>query len=148
MRITINPVEEIEIANKTGNFFTGFALAVTYFEREANQLLGVFFYDRISLTVIERWLLMLKIRMIFGLNLIERNTYDKIREIVEIRNRLIHPSELESKTKRRNDLFLRFRLDEREKSLLLNFKECYSTLLQVESRIFTEKFGDKAIIFH
>jgi len=74
-----------------------------------------------------------------------KNSHDKIREIVDIRNRLIHPTEREDKEKRRGDVFLRFRLNEKEKSSLLNFKECYTTLLLADSRIFKEKFGDKGI---
>jgi len=147
MQILINPIEEIETAFKSNNFFTGFALAATYFEREANQILGIVFHERVSLCVIERWSLTMKMRIVFGLNLMDKNSYNKIREIVEVRNRLIHPTEQKDKEKRRGDIFLRFRLNEREKSSLLSFKECYSSLLQVDARIFKEKFGDKAVSF-
>jgi hypothetical protein len=147
VHLLINPVEEIETAYSNANFFAGFALAVMYFEREANQLLGIFFYKRISLYIIERWSLAMKMRMMYGLNLIEKETHDKIQEIVRIRNCLIHPSERRNKQRRRNDLFLRFRLYEEEKSSLLNFKECYSLLLKADSRLWKEKFGDKAIDF-
>jgi len=77
MRITINPVEEIETAYKNGNFFTGFALAVTYSEREANQILSVFFHHRIPSDIIERWSLTTKFRIVCGLNLIGKTVMTK-----------------------------------------------------------------------
>jgi hypothetical protein len=124
-----------------------FALAVTFFEREANQLLGVFFYGRKSLYDIEWWSMSKKMVKIFSLNLIEKDAYDKILEIVRIRNRLVHPSEREDQEGRKNDLFLRFRLSEAEKDSLLSFKECYSRLLEADSKLWKGKFGDKSIEF-
>jgi len=135
MRIVINPIEEIETACNTANFFTGFALAVTYFEYEANHILGKVFQNRISLKKIERWSLASKIRIVFGLDLIEEEAYSKILEIIDTRNRLIHPEG------RSHDIFLRFRLNEKEKSSLLGFKECYSSLVQAYSELFEKKLG-------
>jgi hypothetical protein len=101
MRILINPLEDIEGAYKSGNFFTGFALAVTYFEYEANRILGIFFQGRISHETVERWSLASKIRIIFGLNLIEEEACHKIDEIIGIRNRLIHLTDREDKEHRK-----------------------------------------------
>jgi hypothetical protein len=127
---------------KSGDFFTGFALAVTYFEYEANRILGMFFQDPIPLNKIEWWSLTSKIRRVFRLNLIEENVYSKILEIIETRNRLIHPTEEIDKEDRRHDLFLRFLLNEKEKSSLLSFKECYSELVQTDFRVFKERQGN------
>jgi hypothetical protein len=138
----INPVEEIETAYKTNNFFTGFALAVTYFEYEANQILGMFYRDRIPVKKIEWRSLASKIRKIFRLDLIEENSYGKIFEIIETRNRLIHPTEDIDKEDRRHDLILRFLLNEKEKSSLLSFKECYSSLVQADSELSEKKLGN------
>jgi hypothetical protein len=142
MHIVINPIEEIETTCKTNNFFTGFALAVTYFEYEANQILGMFFQDRISLKKIEWWSLASKIRIVFGLNLIEEKACSKILEIIKTRNQLIHPTEDIDKEDRRHDLILRFLSTEKEKSSLLSFKECYSSLVQADSKLSEKKLGN------
>jgi hypothetical protein len=139
MQILINPIEEIETACKTANFFTGFALAVTYFDYEANHILGMFFQDRISRNTIERLSLALKIKIVFGLDLIEEKAYHKILEIIDTRNRLIHPTDEMDKEGRSHYIFLRFRLNEKEKSSLLGFKECYSSLVQAYSGLFEKK---------
>ena len=146
MRILTNPIEEIETAYKTANFFTGFALAVTYFEYEANHILGMFFQNRISRETIEGWSLASKIRIVFGLDLIEQNSCSKILDIIATRNRLIHPTDEMDKEGRSHDLFLRFRLNEREKSSLRGFKECYSSLGKAYSELFGKKLrsSDKA----
>jgi len=143
MHIVINPIEEIETKYKNGDFFTGFALAVTYFEYQANLILSMFFQGRISRKALERWSLALKIRLIFGLNLIEeKEVFHKIHDIIEMRNRLIHPTEQEDKEERKGDTILRFRLNEEEKSLLLGFKECYSELVQTDFKVFKKRLGN------
>ena len=139
MRIVLNPIEDLETACKSGNFFTGFALAVTYFEYEANHILGMFFQDRIPLKKIEKWSLASKIGIVFGLNLIEEKDCSKILEIICTRNRLIHPTEKTDKEGRRRDIFLRFRLNEKEKSSLLCFKERYGSLVQAYSELWVKK---------
>jgi hypothetical protein len=139
----LNPIEDIDDACKTGNFFTGFALAVTYFEYEANQILCMFFQDRIPADKIEWWSLTAKIRKISGLNLIEKKTRSQILDIIDTRNRLIHPTEKTDEEGRRHDIFLRFRLNEKEKSSLLYFKECYGSLVQADFRLFKEKLGNR-----
>lgn len=139
MRIVLNPIEDIETACKTGNFFTGFALAVTYFEYEANHILCMLFQDRIQADRIEWWSLASKIRKIFGLNLIEEKARSQILDIIDTRNRLIHPTEKTDEEGRRRDIFLRFRLNEKEKSSLLCFKECYGSLVQAYSELWVKE---------
>ena len=101
----------------------------------------MFFQGRISHEALERWSLAVKIRLIFGLNLI-KEVFQKIHDIIEMRNRLIHPTELENKQERKGDIILRFRLNKEEKSLLLGFKECYSELVQTNFKVFEERQGN------
>lgn len=140
MRIISNPVEEIEGLCKNGNFFAGFALAVTYFDFEANSLLRTMLHGRISKKSYENWSVASKIDVLRGLGLIEHEVCCKITEMVTTRNRLIHakgrkideqgkPSENEDSATLPG-ILLRFALTSSEKSQLSNFKECYMALIR------------------
>lgn len=143
MRINSHPVEEIEGMCKSNNFFAGFALAVTYFEYEANSILDVFFHGRISRESLERWGISSKIDLIFGLGLIEEEVYHKIDEMIKTRNNLIHakgrkideqgrPSKSEESATLPG-ILLRFALTSYEKSQLSSFKDCYVALMKANS---------------
>jgi len=144
MRLKIDPKKEIKDACESNNYFTAFALASSYFEYEVNLILGTCFETRISLEKIGRWSLQTKIGLLFGLNMIDRTTHDKINEIIKIRNKLVHPVNIWENGKkggkgRMRDIFLRYRLTEKEKSSLLSFNECYSKLVEVHSRTLAKK---------
>jgi hypothetical protein len=138
MRLQIDPKKDIKDACESNNYFTAFALASSYFEYEANLIFGTRFENRISLKKIGRWSLQTKIRLLFGLNMLDHSTYEKISEIIKIRNKLVHPVNIWEKG-RMLDIFLSYRLTEREKSSLLSFNECYSKLVEVHSRTLDEK---------
>jgi len=138
MRLQINPIKDIEDACKSNSFFTAFALASTYFEYEANLILGTRFENRISLEILEKWNLQTKIRLLFGLDMVDRTTHDKISQIIKIRNKLMHPVNIWENGRMR-DIFLRYRLTEKEKSYLLSFNECYAKLVEAHSRTLAKK---------
>ena len=131
MRLQINPTKDVEDEYKSNNYFTAFALASAYFEYEMNLILGTRFENRISLEKIERWSLQTKIRLLFGLNMVDHSTYEKISETIKIRNRLLHPVNIWEKGCMR-DIFLPYRLTDEEKSFLLSFKECYFKLVEAD----------------
>ena len=135
-------MEDIEKAYNNNDFFAGFILAATYIEYEANQILGHLIAERLAMEVLKEWRLWSKLDCLRRLDLIDCITHQKMEGIIQIRNKLMHPSGIIDKQGRENDLFLRFRLDENEKSLLLNFKECYSKLIQTDSKLFKEKLGN------
>jgi hypothetical protein len=137
MRLQINPTKDIEDACKSNNYFTAFTLASAYFEYETNLILGTRFENRISLKQIEKWHLQTKIRLLFGLNMVDSATHDKMNEIIKIRNKLVHPVNIWEKGRMR-DIFLRYRLTE-EKSSLFSFNECYAKMVEVHSRTLAEK---------
>jgi hypothetical protein len=139
VRIVSNPVEEIEDLCKKGSFFAGLALAITYFEYEANLILD----GRISKKALKKWGVACKIKRVFDLGLIEEEVYDKIGEMNKTRNRLIHaegrkideqgrPSESEESVKLPG-ILLRFALTPYEKSQLSSFKDCYVALMKANS---------------
>ena len=70
--------------------------------------------------------------------MIDRTTHDKINAIIKIRNKLMHPKNIWKKG-RMLDIFLRYRLTEKEKTSLLSFKECYTKLGEAHFRILGEK---------
>jgi len=144
MPLQIDPKKDIKNACESNNYFTAFALASSYFEYEANLILGTRFENRIPLEKMERWHLQTKIRLLFGLNMVDRTTHDKINEIIKIRNKLVHPVNIWENGKkgergRIRDIFLRYRLTEREKASLLSFNECYAKLVEAHSRTLAEK---------
>jgi len=140
MVLQINPKKDVEDAYKSNNFFTAFALATTYFEYEANLIFDTLFENRIPLQVLGNWSLKSKIRLLLGLKLIAQDAHDKINKIIRIRNKLLHPINVwKSKERRSLDIFLRYRLSEEEKSLLLSFDDCYAKLMKVHSKILTEE---------
>lgn len=125
MRILINPVKDIRDTYENGDFFKGFILASAYFEFQINQILRNFITDdyRCSLGC--------KRDMLSKQKLLDELTLEKIRKIVLVRNKLVHPSQKYDEQKRRmQDISLRFRLTGEEKRLLLCFEECYSKLLK------------------
>jgi len=134
----IDPIKDIKEAFESNNYFTAFALAVSYFEFEANLILGALFENRIKLEKIGKWGLQTKIRLLFGLDMIDRATHNKIGEMIKIRNKLVHPIDIWEKERLR-DIFLRYRLTEEEKATLLSFKECYAKLMKAHSRALAEK---------
>jgi hypothetical protein len=73
--------------------------------------------------------------------MVDHSTYEKISEIIKIRNKLVHPINIWEKGEkgRLRDIFLPHRLTEREKSSLLSFNECYLKLVEVHSTILDEK---------
>jgi hypothetical protein len=135
-------VGDIEKAYNNNDFFAGFILATTYFEYEVSRILGYLIADRLPLEVLKEWHLWSKLGCLFRLDLIDCSTRKKIEGIIKIRNKLMHPSGITDKQGREHDLLLGFRLNEIEKSLLLNFRECYSKLVQADFRLFKEKLGD------
>jgi hypothetical protein len=140
MRLQIAPIKDIEDAYKNKDFFRAFILATAYFEYETNLILGTFFEDRISPQVLGYWSFKSKIKLLFGLDLIDRSTHDKISQITKIRNKLVHPVDIwEDKGRRMRDIFLRYRLREEEKTLLLSFDDCYGKLTEAHLRVLTEK---------
>lgn len=144
MRLQINPEKDIKDSCESNNYFAAFALASLYFEHEANLIFGTLFENRISLEKIGRWSLQTKIRLLFGLNMLDLSTYEKISEIIKIRNKLMHPANVWENGKKREkgrmlDVFLRYRLTEREKSSLVSFNECYHKLMEAHSRTLDEK---------
>jgi hypothetical protein len=139
MRIVSNPVEEIDDLCKKGSFFAGFALAVTYFEYEANSILDGW----ISKKALKKRGVSSKIDLVFDLGLIEEEIYQKIDEMIRTRNHLIHardrkideqgrPSETEESTTLPG-ILLRFALTPYEKSQLSSFRDCYMALLKANS---------------
>jgi len=144
MRLQIDPKKDIKEASESNNYFAAFALASSYFEYEANLIFGTRFENRISSQKIGRWPLQTKIRLLFGLNMLSHSTYEKISDIIKIRNKLLHPVNIWENGKkgekgRMLDIFLKYRLTKKEKSSLLNFDECYSKLVEVHSRTLSEK---------
>ena len=139
MRIFIEPVKEVEKAYQNKDFLTAFVLAETYFEYEANLILSYLIADRFPPEILKEWRLTSKLDWLRKLGLLDRDTRQKIQNMIEIRNKLVHPSEVLDKKGRMCDISLRFRLNEKEKSLLLNFKECYSRLVQAYSKVWEEK---------
>jgi hypothetical protein len=76
--------------------------------------------------------------------MLDHSTYEKIREIIRIRNKLIHPEPKwengkEGKKGRLLDIFLRYRLTDEEKSSLLGFNECHDKLGEAHLRTLEEK---------
>jgi hypothetical protein len=138
MRLQIDPKKDVKDAYESNNYFAAFALAASYFEYEANLIFGTRFENRIPLAKIERWPLQTKIGLLFGLNMLDHSTYEKISKIIETRNRLVHPANIWEKGRMR-DIFLKFRLTEKEKSSLLSFDECYFKLIEAHSRTLSEK---------
>ena len=66
--------------------------------------------------------------------------HNKINQIIELRNKLVHPKNIwENKLERRQDIFLRYILEDEEKSLLLNFNDCNDELIKAHSIVLTEK---------
>jgi hypothetical protein len=128
----------VEDACKNNNYFTAFALASAYFEYETNMILGIHFENKIPLEKIARWHLQTKIGLLLGLNMVDRTTHDKINAIIRIRNKLMHPINIWEKG-RMLDIFLRYRLTEKEKTSLLSFKECYTKLAEAHATILGEK---------
>ena len=136
LRILINPIEEVEKAYRNGDFFVGFILAATYIEYEVNCIMGYLMGDLPQKLFLENLPLRIKLECLSELNRIDRTTYKKIKEIMKIRNRLMHPSDLIDRQGRKGDPLLRFMLNEKEKSFLCNFKECYSKLVQTDFKLF------------
>ena len=72
-----------------------------------------------------------KLGMLSKQKSLDESTLEKIRKIVAVRNKLVHPSQRYDDEKRRmQDISLRFRLTDEEQRLLLCFEECYSNLLK------------------
>jgi hypothetical protein len=132
-------VKEVEKAYQNKDFLTAFVLAETYFEYETNLILGHLLTDRLPPEILKELHLWSKLNWLCKLGLLDRDTRHEIRTIIEIRNKLVHPLEVLDKEGRMCDISLRFRLNEKEKSLLLNFKECYSRLVQAYSKVWEEK---------
>jgi hypothetical protein len=125
MRIFLNPVKDIRDAYENGDFFKGFILSSVYFEFQINQIL------RNLITDDDRCSLGCKLGMLSKQKLLDELTLEKIREIVAVRNKLVHPSQkYDDKKRRMQDISLRSRLADEEKRLLLCFEECYSKLLK------------------
>jgi len=137
MVLQINPVREIEDAYKRNDFFTAFALAVTYFEYEANLTFGTLIENRLPLGVLKEWGVKSKIEWLSRLDLIDPKTRNRIIRIIEVRNKLVHPIGIRE-NERTRDVFLRYRLHEEEKSLLLVFADCYRKLMKAHSKVVTE----------
>lgn len=100
--------------------------------------MGHLIEGRLPLEILKEWRLRAKVDCLCQLGLLNRLTRKKIENIMSVRNNLVHPLEVTDKEERRHNVFLRYRLNEREKSFLLSFKECYFELVQTDSRIFKE----------
>lgn len=156
LHIVIDPVGEVEKAYNNEDFFLGFILAVTYIEYEANRIFSHLIFERLPLEILKELNLRSKIDCLSRLELkddtdtdstpkkmIDNHTRKKMESMVQIRNKLMHPSDIIDKQGRESNIFLRFRLGKNEKSLLGDFKECYSKLIQVDSKLHKKLLEEK-----
>lgn len=134
MRVFINPVKEVQDAYENRDFIKGFVHASLYFEYEINQIMGNFIIDdELKQVLLESITLGQKLKGLLKLNLVNRETFKKIWSIIEMRNKLVHPSQKwDVKKKRMQDISLRFRLTSKEMDSLLHFKECYQKLMDID----------------
>jgi DNA-binding MltR family transcriptional regulator len=139
LRIFLEPVKEVEKSYQNRDFLTAFVLAETYFEYETNLILSHLLTDRLPPEILKELHLWSKLNWLWRLGLLDRDTHKKIQDIIQVRNKLVHPLDKPDKDGRVCDIFLRFRLTEKEKSLLLDFKECYSRLVQADSKVWEKK---------
>ncbi len=142
MHINIEPVKDIENAYQNNDFLKGFVLAEVYFEYEVNVIWGNLIPDTLPPKILKEWRFRSKLDWLFKLGLIDNVTHKKTVAITEMRNKLVHPLEMTDSEGRICDIFLRFRLNDREKSLLLDFQECYSKLVEADSKLYKEKWGN------
>ena len=120
--VIINPYQEIDNATSRDDYFNAFVVAVSFFEYYGYRKLRDFFKNQISDDKLERLSASEIMIFLFGLKIIDQPTYARMKDVIDMRNDLVHP---------KGDIAKKYRLDKNEaKSLLGKAKQVIEALLK------------------